>query len=150
MEKNMKKILPLIALIVGVLLGWAIAHNQMNKKWIKFSSTFTPEFQELLTRSYQNGLLTKQLLTEEEVLNLSKLASKNVNDWKSQVFGSALESFKIKKYVENGKVDAAVKSSEVCLERFLELHEKGSYVDDFNEEPADRLAEIIRNADHQK
>lgn len=99
----MKKILPLIALIVGVLLGWAIAHNQMNKKWIKFSSTFTPEFQELLTRSYQNGLLTKQLLTEEEVLNLSKLASKNVNDWKSQVFGSALESFKIKKYVENGK-----------------------------------------------
>ena len=146
----MKKLLLLFIFLMGALLGWGVAHNQLNKKWIKFSSTFTPEFREFLTRSYQDGLLTKKLLSEEEVLNLSKLASKNVTDWKSQVFGSALESFKIKKYLMNGKLDAAIESSEVCLERFLDLHKKGSYSDDFNEEQADRLAEIIRDAGHQK
>ena len=145
----MKKLLPLIALIVGVFLGWAIAYFQMDKKWIKISSTFTPEFQSHLTKSYQDGILIQETLSEDEIMSVLTLANKSVNNWKCQVFGKAFEAVKIRKYIANENIDAVVKSSDAWINRFLKLHEEGAFKNDYNEKMADGLAEVIKNANFE-
>ncbi|QHI68670.1 hypothetical protein [Tichowtungia aerotolerans] len=144
--KNMKNLIPVITLIVGVGIGWGIATYQSRCAFQEIQKTWTPEFRELVTQSVSIG----KTMTKDELQELRKFAiktgSKKVTDLNSQAYAEAKHALLMKKLIENGEVDEALSYSLSCLGRFIEQYDRGDFENDINEELADKLADHIKSA----
>ena len=141
----MKTIIITLVLAVGIGIGWGIASYQARCEFEEIQQTWTPEFRDLVTQSVAIG----KTMTEDERRDLLEsaleLRDKKLSDWNSQAYGKAFQSLLIKKLLENGEVEAAMFSSESCLERFVKLYDEGEFQGDINEELAGRLAQAIES-----
>jgi len=142
----MKKIIPIVTLIIGVGIGWGVASYNSRFAFEKFQETWTPEFKEYITDAVRSGLILEEHMTEDEILEIASLGSKMVTDGNSQAFAQAKHALLMKKLIENEEVDDALSYSESCLERFVEQYNRGDFEDDINEEFAGKLADHIKSA----
>ena len=142
----MKKIIPVLTLIIGVGIGWGVASYQSRCALHEIQQTWTPEFRDIVEEGWAVG----KTMTKDERWELLESAvetgSKLVTDWNSQTYAQAKQSLLMKKWIENGKVDDALSYSESWLERFVKKYDRGDYKDDINEELVGRLAEAIKSA----
>ena len=142
----MKKIIPILTLIIGVGIGWGVATYQSRCALQEIQQTWTPEFREIVEESYSIGKTMTTDERREQQRSVPILAKKLFMDSNSQAYGAAFQSLIIKTYLNEDHVDYAVSSTESCLERFLKSYDAGDYKGDMNEEMAGKLAETIKTA----
>ena len=142
----MKKIIPLITLIIGAGIGWGIATYQSRCALQHIQQTWTPEFRELATQSVAIGKTMTEDERREMLESAIELGSKKISDWNSQAYAQAKQSLLIKKWIESGDVNDALAYSDSRLEEFVKLYDKGDFEDDINEELAGKLADHIKSA----
>ena len=142
----MKKIIPILTLVVGVGIGWSISSYQSRQAFQKIQQAWSPEFQQFVEESYALG----ETMTKEELKghleSVVELGNKMSTDGNSRTFWQAQQSFLIKKYLENGNTNGVNSSIQYRLEHFVEQYDQGDYEGDINQEIATKLAEAIKNA----
>jgi hypothetical protein len=151
---NMKKLTPVLLLLIGVGIGfgsgfgigWIGASYRSSQYFKKLRQTWSPEFQEFVSKSTEYGIILADNLTEKQILKLAKLGDRVITDQNSKIYGQAKQSLLMKKLIKNGKIDDALSYSESCLERFVEQYDRGDFEDDINEELAGKLADHIKSA----
>ena len=142
----MKKIIPILTLVVGVGIGWGIATYQSRCALQEIQQTWTPEFRDIVEESYSIGKTMTEDERREQQRSVPVLAKKLFMDSNSQAYGAAFRSLIIKTHIDGGHMDYAISSAESCLDRFVKNYDNGDYKGDMNEEMAGKLAETIKTA----
>jgi len=145
----MKKIIPLLTLIVGVGIGWSISSYQSRQTLQKIQQTWSPEFQQFVEDSYALGSTMTAKELREQLESVVEVGKKMSTDGNSRTFWQAQQAFLIKKYLENGNTNSVNSSIQSRLDHFVQRYDQGDFKDDINEEFATKLVETIKNANQQ-
>lgn len=146
----MKKIIPILTLVVGVGIGWGVATNQSRQEFQKTQKAWSPEFQQFIEDSYALGSTMSEEELREQLESVVELGNKISSDGNSRTFWQAQQAFLIKRYLENGNTNDVNSSIQSRLEHFVERYEQGDFKDDINEEFSTKLAIIIKNTKSDK
>ena len=142
----MKKIIPILTLVAGAVIGWGAASYQSRQTFQKIQKTWTPEFQQLVADSYALGETMSEEELREHLESVVELGKKMSTDGNSRTFWQAQQAFLIKKYLENGNTNGVDSSLQSRLDYFVERYDQGDFNGDINEEIATKLANAIKNA----
>jgi hypothetical protein len=142
----MKKIIPILTLIIGVGIGWGIASYQSRFALQEIQQTWTPEFRDIVEEGWAFGKTMTKGERRELLESVVELGNKMATDGNSRIFWQAQQSFLIKKYLENGNTNGVNSTIQYRLEYFVEQYDQGDFEGDINQEIATKLVEAIKSA----
>ncbi|WP_136077539.1 hypothetical protein [Pontiella desulfatans] len=142
----MKKIFPILTLVVGIGIGWSISSYQSRQAMDKIQKAWSPEFQQFVKDSYALGSTMTEEELREQLESVVEVGKKMSTDGNSRTLWQAQQSLLIKKYLENGNTNSVNSSIQSRLDHFVQRYDQGDFKDDINEEFATKLVEAIKNA----